>query len=188
MMKIGCAVPHFRMPVLVGGNLVCLDSARLRGQSIALCFLPPLGPLERTALERHVLDFEDEKALFLGVVDEGAFFFGPWQRDLWPRGLTLTADPLGQLSRRFGVSRYQSRARCQSFIISAAGILSYHLVHDLNGQGMRALLEIFKASPISPQDRSASRVAPGQAMHGLSKLDFVGIRTAGGSSGSGGRR
>ena len=145
MTKIGHPVPHFRAPALVGGNLLLLDSTSLRGRSFTLCFLPPLGLLERAVLERRVQDFEAEKAFFLGVVDEGALFFGPWQKDPWPRGLTLTADPLGQLSRSFGMPRYQPPARCQSCVVDALGILRYHLVHDLNGRGMSALLEILKA-------------------------------------------
>ncbi len=144
-MMNGCPAPRFRVPVLVGGTLTYLDSACLRGRSVTLCFLPPLGLLERAVLERHVQDFEDEKAFFLGVVDEGAFFFGPWQRDPWLRGLTLTGDPLGRLSRSFGISHRQSPARCQSFVIDPKGILRYHLVQDLNGRGMSALLEILKA-------------------------------------------
>ena len=153
MTKIGQPVPHFRAPALVGGNLLLLDSAGLRGRSFTLCFLPPLGLCERAVLERRVRDFEDEKTSFLGVVDEGALFFGPWQKDLWPRGLTLTADPLGRLSRSFGVSRYQAADRCRSFVIDATGILRYHLVHDLTDRGMNALLEILKASKSSRIDR-----------------------------------
>ena len=158
MTKIGHPIPHFRALALVGGNLILLESVRLRGGCIVLCFLPPLGLFERTALERHVRAFEEEQAVFLGVVDEGALFFGPWQKDLWPRGLTLTADPLGRLSRSFGVSRYQPRARCQSFVIDAEGFLRYHLVHDLNGRGMGALLEILKASQTLGAQRSAISV------------------------------
>ena len=145
-MKIGLPAPHFRAPALVGGNLLFLDSAGLRGRSFTLCFLPPLGLCERTVLERRVRDFEDEKTFFLGVVDEGAFFFGPWQKDLWPRGLALTADPLGRLARRYGVSRDRSPARCRSFIVDARGILCYHLIHELNDRGLSALLEILKSS------------------------------------------
>ena len=145
-MRIGRPAPHFRAPALVGGNLLLLDSTNLRGQSFALCFLPPLGLLERAVLERHVQNFVEEKAFFLGIVDEGALFFGPWQRDLWPKGLILTADPLGRLSRSFGVSRYQTSDRCRSFVIDASGTIRYHLVHELNDRGMNAALEILKAS------------------------------------------
>lgn len=157
MTKIGHPVPHFRAPALVGGNLLLLDSAGLRGRSFTLCFLPPLGLCERAVLERRVRDFEDEKTFFLGVVDEGAFFFGPWQKDLWPRGLTLTADPLGQLSRSFGVSRYQAADRCRSFVIDATGTPRYHLVHELNDRGMNAVLEVLKASQtVSPNRQTFS--------------------------------
>lgn len=146
MTKIGHPIPHFRAPALVGGNLLLLDSTGLRGRSFTLCFLPPLGLCERMVLERRVRDFEDEKTFFLGVVDEGALFFGPWQKDLWPRGLALTADPLGRLSRSFGVSRYQAADRCRSFIVDARGVLCYHLIHELNDRGLSALLEILKSS------------------------------------------
>ena len=155
-MTIGLPAPHFRVPALVAGNLLLLDSARLRERCFILCFLPPLGLCERTILERRIRDFEDEKTSFLGVVDEGALFFGPWQKDLWPRGLTLTADPLRRLSRSFGVSRYQAADRCRSFVIDATGTLRYHLVHELNDRGMNAVLEILKAS----QTRSALRLTP----------------------------
>jgi alkyl hydroperoxide reductase subunit AhpC len=154
MVKIGHPVPHFRAPALAGGNLLLLDSTGLRGRSFTLCFLPPLGLLERAALEHRVQDFEAENAFFLGVVDEGALFFGSWQKDLWPRGLTLTADPLGRLSRSFGVSRYQATDRCRSFVIDATGALRYHLVHELNDRGMNAALEILKASQTLSPDQA----------------------------------
>lgn len=155
MTKIGRPAPPFRVPALVGGNLIHLDSARLRGRCLALCFLPSLGLLERGILEYHAQTFERENIHFLGVMPEGTFFSGPWQRGVWPEGLTPVSDPLGRLSRSFGVSRRPLTSRCQSFVIDKNGLLRYHLVHDLNGRGMSALLEILKTSKAPDPKRSA---------------------------------
>jgi alkyl hydroperoxide reductase subunit AhpC len=122
-----------------------LDCPGNAGQCIALCFMPPLGLLEWAVLERQVPTFGAQKAVFVGVVSEQSFFFGPWQRRFWPEGLTLLSDPLGRLSRQYGVPRRFETPRCHSFLIDAEGLLRYHLVHDLNGRGMGALLEILKA-------------------------------------------
>jgi alkyl hydroperoxide reductase subunit AhpC len=155
MTKIGLPAPHFRVPALVKGNLIHLDSVRLRRRCLALCFLPRLGLLERGILEYHAQTFERENAHFLGVMAEGAFFSSPWQRGVWPGGLTPVSDPLGRLSRSFGVPRRPFTTRCQSFIIDTEGFLRYHLVHDLNGRGMSALLEILKTSKAPDPKRSA---------------------------------
>lgn len=155
MTKIGCPAPRFRVPALVEGNLIHMDSVCLRGQCLALCFLPRLGLLERAVLEYHARNFEMENVHLLGVMAEGAFFEGPRQQGVWPAGLTPVSDPLGRLSRSFGVPRRPLTSRCQSFVIDENGLLRYHLVHDLNGRGMSALLEILKASQAPDPKRSA---------------------------------
>ena len=144
-MKIGCPAPHFRAPALVEGALTFFDSAHGRGRRGALAFLPTLGLLEGAVLEYQAASFEQVKAALFAVVPERTFLAGPWQREIWPRGLTLLSDPLGRLSRYYGVPQPLSSGRCHSFVMDQESSLRYHLVHDLNGRGMSALLEILKA-------------------------------------------
>jgi len=173
-MKIGRPSPPFRLPALVEGTLTYLDSARFKGRCVALCFLPPLGLLESAVLERYSPIFDQQKADLLGIVPENAFFSGTWHRWIWPNGLILLSDPLGRLSRSFGVSHRPAPSRCQSFVIDPEGILRYHLVHDLNGRGMRALLEILKATASAshgqeaPSDQSGTD-AEGRRLIGTAK-------------------
>lgn len=157
-MKIGQLAPRFRVPALVKGEVVYLDSNSFRGYPIALCFLPALDLLEYALLERHVPNFDEQKALFLGVVSDESFFSVSWRKRLWPQGLTLLSNPLGRLSAHYGVPRRPDPLRCHSFVITAEGILRFHLVHDLNGRGMGAILEILKASRAPDPQRSASSV------------------------------
>ena len=100
-MKIGCPAPHFRAPALVEGALTYFDSAHVRGRRVALSFLPTLGLLEGAVLEYQAASFEQVKAALFAVVPERTFLAGPWQREIWPRGLTLLSDPLGRLSRYY---------------------------------------------------------------------------------------
>mgnify|MGYP001579829079 CR=1 FL=1 len=157
-MKIGQLAPRFRVPALVKGEVVYLDSAHFLGNPIALCFLPALDLLEYALLERHVPNFDEQKVLFLGVVSDESFFSGPWRKRLWPRGLTLLSNPLGRLYAHYGVPHLPDPLRCRSFAIDPQGLVRYHLVHDLNGRGMSALLEILKASQTSGTQRSAISV------------------------------
>lgn len=156
MIRIGYPVPNFRVPALAEGTLTYFDRTGIKGCCLVLSFLPPLGLLEFSTLARYAQSFDQEKAVFAGVVSEGSFFDGPWQRRCWPQGLILLSDPLGRLSRSYGVGSISAVTRCQSFVIDPEGILRYHLVHDLNGRGMAALLEILKVS----QTRSALRLTP----------------------------
>jgi len=144
-MKIGQLAPRFRVPALVKGEVFYLGSNSFGDHPIALCFLPTLGMVECAVLERQASTFEREKTNFLGVVSEAFFFSGPWQHVIWPQGLTLLSDPLGRLARAYNVRSNQGHGRCHSFVIDPEGILRYHLVHDLNGRGMGALLEILRA-------------------------------------------
>jgi alkyl hydroperoxide reductase subunit AhpC len=153
-MKINQPALTIRVPALMSGNMSYLRTADFHGRSLALCFLPPLGLLECLMLERHSLKFHEQGSLLLGVISEAAFFSGPWHRRLWPRGLTLVSDPLGRLSRSYGVTSLNTPTRCHSFAIDPKGILRYHLVHDLNEPAMGALLEIVRASQVPELNRS----------------------------------
>jgi alkyl hydroperoxide reductase subunit AhpC len=157
-MKVNEHAPQVRGPALVDGTLTYLDSARFRGLGVALSFLPAIGPRERSMLEYHASAFEREKAVFLGVVPESTFLWGPWQRVVWPKRFVLLSDPLGRLCKSYGVPRTLPSGRCHSFVIDHEGILRYHLVHDLNGRGMKALLETLKAcvSAKTPQPKAPS--------------------------------
>jgi alkyl hydroperoxide reductase subunit AhpC len=156
-MKINHPAPTIRVPALMNGNLTYLSSADLLGRCLALCFLPPLRLLECLMLERQSPKFHEQESLLLGVVSEASFISGPWHKRLWPGGLILLSDPLGRLSRSYGITGLNAPTRSHSFAIDAKGILRYHLVHDLNEPGMRALLEILKASQGPELNRSETR-------------------------------
>jgi alkyl hydroperoxide reductase subunit AhpC len=155
-MNMNQPAPAIRIPALMDGNLTYLSTADLHGRCLALCFLPPLRFLECLTLERQCPKFHERDSLFLGVVSEACFFSGPWHRRLWPGGLLLLGDPLGRLSRHYGITGRHALTRCQSFLIDPAGILYYHLVHDFNEQGITALLEILTASQVPALNRSVT--------------------------------
>jgi alkyl hydroperoxide reductase subunit AhpC len=174
MIKIGCRGPHFRVPGLVEGNLVFIDSARLRGRCFTLSFLPPFGPLEYAILQHEARAFEQENVPLLAVMGEGALLSGPWRQDAWPRGLIPVSDPLRRLARTFGVLSRPAGNRCHSFVTDPTGVLQYHLVHDLNASGIAALLEIVtvgsKAKPPRAERHggmSASEASAGGCGHSV---------------------
>jgi alkyl hydroperoxide reductase subunit AhpC len=159
-MKMNEHAPQVRVPALVDGTLTYLDCARFRGLGVALSFLPAIGPLERSMLEYHASSFEREKAVFLGVVPESTFIVGPWHRVVWPKRLVLLSDPLGRLSKSYGVPRTLPSGRCHSFVIDHEGILRYRLVHDVNERGMNALLETLKACVSAKTPKSEAPMQP----------------------------
>ena len=98
-------------------------------------------------LERRARSFMNRKACSWGWYSEAFFFSDPWQRRLWPAGLILVCDPLGRLSRSYGLIGPHSVTRCHSFVIDPQGILRYHLIHDLTDSGTRALMEMVTCEP-----------------------------------------
>jgi alkyl hydroperoxide reductase subunit AhpC len=164
-MKINHPVPTIRVPAVTAGKLTYLSTADLHGRSLALCFLSPLGLLECLMLERQSLKFHEQDSLLVGVVSEAFFFSGPWDRRFWPRGLILLSDPLGRLSRKYGITRLNAATRCHSFAIDSNGLLRYHLVHDLNEPGMAALREILKANQEPMLERSVTGSRPAESQN-----------------------
>lgn len=146
MRRIGERAPRFRVPVLMNGTLVYMDSARFQGRWVALCFLPYVGLVETAFLDHQAERFAQiDTALF--IVNSGT---RPLHR-LWiggtakPRILLLT-DPLDRLHRSFGIAATHRPARCQTVLIDREGILRFHLIHDFNDRGLDALQEVVTLS------------------------------------------
>jgi alkyl hydroperoxide reductase subunit AhpC len=146
-MKMNQPAPVIRVPALMNGNLTYLSTADLYARCVALCFLPTFGHLEWLLLERRAAEFHAQESVLVGVISENLILSGPWHRRIWPCGLTLVCDPLGRLSRSYGLIGRHAVTRCHSFAIDPQGILRYHLVHDLTDSGTRALLEMVTCEP-----------------------------------------
>ncbi len=143
MRRIGERAPRFRVPALIGGALTYIDSAQFQGRWTALCFVPYVGLVETAFLDHQANTFAQINTVTVRI--------------------PLLTDPLGRLHRFFGVTVAQMPVRCQTFLIDPDGIIRFHLVHDLNGRGMDALLEIIGAGQgqekrFSPVSRQQSAV------------------------------
>jgi alkyl hydroperoxide reductase subunit AhpC len=146
MLEIGKSSPSFRVPALVEGRLVYLNSTQFTGRWTALCFLPYVGIVEPAFLD-HQADRLDRIDTTLLIVSSGA---RPLHRVWLDRPTTartpLLYDPLCRLHRSFGVPPAQIPVRCQTFLIDRAGILRFHLIHDFTERGLSALQEIVTLS------------------------------------------
>jgi alkyl hydroperoxide reductase subunit AhpC len=164
-MKINQPAPVIRVPALMGGTLSYLSTADLHSGSVALCFLPLFGDLQWLMLERSTAEFQAQDSALVGVISEEVILSRPWHRKLWPAGLTLVSDPLMRLARSYGLICHQAVTRCHSFVIDPQGIVRYHLVHDLNDSGFRAVLEMASCDP----DSGIQRVTKRHAASGVEK-------------------
>ena len=164
-MKINQPAPVIRVPALMDGTLTYLSTADLHTGCVALCFLPNFGNLQWLVLERSAAEFQAQDSLLVGVISEDLILSGPWHRKLWPGGLTLVSDPLRRLARSYGLIGHHAVTRCHSFVIDPQRILRYHLVHDLNDSGFRALLEMASCDP----DTGIQGVTKRQAAYGVEK-------------------
>jgi alkyl hydroperoxide reductase subunit AhpC len=146
MRRIGERAPCFWFPALVEGNLTYIEFASFRGRWVALCFLASLGLIESVFLDRRTEAFAREGAALLAVVPDDRALRRPWCSQFGKLPIPLLTDPLKRLHRAYGMVASQHQGRCRSFLIDPNGIIRFHLVHDLNGRDMDALLEIIGAS------------------------------------------
>ena len=151
MIRIGIRIPRLRVPGLVDSDLKWIDLSLFGDQWQALCFAPTLGLVEATFLDRHVDAFCRSGACLL-VVDPqtGA---PARQNGFGKRSLPILADPFGRLRRTFGLPRNAPPSRCWTFLIDPAQIVRFHLVHDLNGRDLTALLEVLNHNRHADQQR-----------------------------------
>ncbi|MGD9850578.1 MAG: redoxin domain-containing protein [Nitrospirales bacterium] len=143
-MPIGRPIPRIRVPALNKGNLVILDISQFKGQWVTLCCPSRFGLVECLFLDLYRKDWEQQGALLLGLVSGTYAFHEPWIQQVTRLGLPLLSDPLGRVCRALKLSKLSDLSRCQSLIINPRGIVEYHLIHDLSGRGMNAILEIFQ--------------------------------------------
>ncbi len=151
MRRIGDHVPFCRIPALVQGALQYVELGQFKPRWVLLCFLPRLTQVEAAILHRQA-DFgfvaESEVSL-VAVGPDTTILHESWTRQIRQR-LVILADPLYRLHRAFGIEPATESRRCQSFVIDPEGILQFLMVHDLNGCGVSALAEIFKAGLTQP--------------------------------------
>jgi alkyl hydroperoxide reductase subunit AhpC len=152
MKRIGDHVPSCRIPALVEGALQYVELGQFKPRWVLLCFLPRLTQVEASILHQQA-DFgfmaESEVSL-VAVGPETTILHESWTRRISDLRLVMLADPLHRLHRAFGIEPATTSRRCQSFVIDPGGILQFLMVHDLNGCGVSALAEIFKAGLAQP--------------------------------------
>lgn len=165
MNLIGRKSPSFRLPAWVNGDLTYADSDDFAGRWLALSFVPSLGLLEVLFLDRQRPRLSQLGTTWLIVPPHA------WTFDHLPSGtleairLCIGTDPLSRLHHAYGLPRVMAPGRCQSWLVDPDGIVRFQIVHDLNGRGLNALLELLeacqgceaKASPPYPVRRSDPR-------------------------------
>ncbi|MGH7233421.1 MAG: redoxin domain-containing protein [Nitrospiraceae bacterium] len=152
MVRIGETAPSFRTAALVDGTLCYIDSAQFSDSWVMLCFVPHLGLIETSFLDRQAESrhFVRENCALLAVAPEGDVFLQPWMRRVGNLRAILLIDPLRRLHRAYAVPRAKIPARCRSFVIDPDGLLRFQVLHDLNGRGISILSEILDASRAQP--------------------------------------
>lgn len=146
MIRIGQQVGCFRLPGLVHGSLTYVDFRQYRGNWIALCFLSSVGLLDALILDGHAQAFAQEATSLLAVGLDPRALAGSCSGSIAKLRIPILADPLRQLHRAYGIGRTPTPGRCRSFLIGPDGKLRFYLVHDLNGKGVSALLEMIGLS------------------------------------------
>lgn len=156
MRRIGERAPRFRVPALMEGAFIYIDSARFQGRWMVLCCLPSLGLVEPTFLDQQVEAFAQKGASLLAVGPEDDSLHQPWASRIGKLRVPILADPLRRLRRSYGIARAYAPGRCRTFLMDPDGLLQFHLVHDLNGREMSALLEIIGAGQSQKAQRSTA--------------------------------
>jgi alkyl hydroperoxide reductase subunit AhpC len=146
MTRIGKRPPPFRVPALVEGHLTYIGPGGFEGRWVALCFLFSLGLVESVFLDRRSDAFMREGAALLVVVPDDRVLRRPWCGQFGRLRVPLLTDPLGRLHRAYGTVASPHHGRCRTVLIDPNGIIRFHLIHDLNGRGLAALLDIIAAS------------------------------------------
>jgi alkyl hydroperoxide reductase subunit AhpC len=158
MIRIGHTAPRFRVPALVDGTLGYIDSRRFSNHWIVLCFVPRLGLIETSFLDRQAnsCHFTGEHCSLFAVSSANDTLHQPWLSRIGKVKPVLLADPLGHLHRIYKVST-DPASRCRSFVIDPEGLLRFQIVHDLNGRGISVLSEILDATRRQPARAACER-------------------------------
>lgn len=153
--------PPFRIPAWMEGNLTYADSNDFAGRWLALSFVHSLGLLETLFLDRQRPRVSQLGTTWLIIPPETWSFAQLPPGTLEAVRISIMTDPLGRLHRGYGITQMVPPGRCQSWLIDPDGIVRFHLVHDLNGRGLSAFLELLEAcqgwevkAPASPGARS----------------------------------
>lgn len=156
MVQIGAPAPCFRSPALVDGQLTYVDLARFRTRWAVLCFVHRLELLEAVFLDRHVDGFLKQGLALLAVSPKPEPLHEGWITQFGRLRVPILADPLRRLHRRYRIVATEASPRCHTFLIDPDGLLHFHLVHDLNGRGMSAILETPRANRTQEAQRSSA--------------------------------
>lgn len=152
MRRIGDHVPFCRIPASIEGVLRFVHLGQFRPRWLLLCFLPRLTQVEAAILHRQAAFgfIAESEVSLVAVGPDTTILHESWTRKIGGMRLVILADPLHRLHRAFGIEPATASRRCQSFVIDPEGILQFLMVHDLNGCGVSALAEIFKAGLTQP--------------------------------------
>jgi hypothetical protein len=152
MKQIGRSLRSLRVPALLQGEMTSLDFPPLGGRWSALCVPPTLGLIESVFLDLQTQVFEREGTTLFAVAPNEETLHETWCVQFGKLRIPLIADPLRRVRKACGLTADESN-RCQSVLVDSDGMCRYRLIHDLNGRGMGALLEIVRASRGRPSHR-----------------------------------
>ncbi|RMH37626.1 MAG: hypothetical protein D6690_02305 [Nitrospirae bacterium] len=135
-------LPRIRRPALYRGRLMYFDFARLLGHRTVLCLLRRIRLHEAIFLHRQALWFAEHHITLAAITSDENPFRDSWVSTLPALDIPLIADPLGLAHRRLGIPLSMPHDKVQSILFDHHGTLQRYVIHELNGRGMRFLLDL----------------------------------------------
>lgn len=127
---------------MVNGDLVNVNFTTFRGHWTLFCVLPCLSRLALCLLDQQASRFTRQEALLAGFIPHEFPFRDIGMEDITALSFPLLTDPVGRLSRAFGLVSPRDPEKGQSLLFDPEGRGRYHLIHDLNGRGMAFVSEM----------------------------------------------
>lgn len=139
MVKVGQAVPEFKMAAFHNDEIKEIQLADFKGKWVVVVFYPAdftfVCPTELEEVANLYPEFQAEGAEVISVSTDTAFVHKAWHDSSDAIGKVnylMGADPTGEVSKQFGVYiEDEGLALRGTFIIDPDGVLKTGEVHDL---------------------------------------------------------
>lgn len=160
MKHVGERALPFRLPALDGRGMTLIDPDTFWGRWVVLSFVSGLQDSDAVLWDEQGKRMKGLGAPLLVVPVEANTLHETCHLGAWH--FRIVGDPLRRLERLYGGRRLLSAGRARTFLIDAAGILRFHVVHSISARGMgivTELLETYQADDV-PRERHAAAVSP----------------------------
>jgi peroxiredoxin (alkyl hydroperoxide reductase subunit C) len=139
MVKVGQAVPEFKLAAFHNNEIKDIKLADFKGKWVVVVFYPAdftfVCPTELEEVAKLYPEFQAEGAEVISVSTDTAFVHKAWHDNSDAIGKVnypMGADPTGAVSKQFGVYiEEEGLALRGTFIIDPNGVLKTAEVHDL---------------------------------------------------------